>query len=906
MKRFQGFAGKRTKKSEIQFILKLMHLDETIESFTHKFVTKEKFTDLYISIAFKKIIKEITFISNIDINYSPIKKMIPMVEGEWFDTNKLKETYEVIKGFYKDVGYKNIDLEHEVLTDTDNIQLVFRIKASGVVKVKGVDIIYEDSVPILKLETKFASLKGKVWDKLAFKVAINHFSKEIFNAGFFFSKVDLMPPKALDDTNIILRLKVFFGQKINIYLSGHTIFSRLELLDTIKKYLKSEADSFDQLEIKKLIERKYEEVGIYGTTIKTIKRHGRYKSKVQFNNYYLKVIEGKKRVMNVPLFSGNRSVPDKVLENSYFKNATTLAKNGFMDEKYLKYFMGTIKAEYLKRGFLFVKVSAAKELFQQDKKLYMMEYDIEEGHQVYINKLAVNNLPEILKDPVKKLFVNKQGQPFNVVNLQNDVKKLLHLLKERGHYFVKIKNLKKPSLVQYSKDNSGVDISIDLSDMKRAIFDGFTILGNVKTEDIVIKREIGLQKGESLTPKKVATLKNKIASLGLFSRVSVTPHIIDKESSLGPHQVNLFIQVKEADSRIFEIAPGYRTDIGIKLSAAYIVGNLSGMNRSFSIKAQTNQRLDLSNLDPERPTGKDKEFEYELNLNYIDPYIFGKSYSFNTTFSALRRRFYAFDANIFKFSAVTNKALGKFTSVSLKYQYEMIRQFSANDDQNNGNFRIGGLTPSIVFDLRDNKINPRKGMYFGLSLELANPWLASMDNEELEVNFLKFTSKNRFYIPIKNWVIAASLSIGYQKNLAGSMKLDSGEEFEHYIPNTKVFRLDGVDLVRGFEDSEINRLDSGLDISETKITGKAYFSNIKIEPRYYLDDNTVAGLFFDAGKLYVDKFRPLSLRTSVGVTYKVVTPVGTLNFDYGIKLERTAESGIKEGFGRFHISIGFF
>jgi outer membrane protein insertion porin family len=49
------------------------------------------------------------------------------------------------------------------------------------------------------------------------------------------------------------------------------------------------------------------------------------------------------------------------------------------------------------------------------------------------------------------------------------------------------------------------------------------------------------------------------------------------------------------------------------------------------------------------------------------------------------------------------------------------------------------------------------------------------------------------------------------------------------------------------------------------------------------------------------------LRQSVGVTFKVVTPVGTLDFDYGIKLLRKKDqSGNLEAPGRFHVSIGFF
>ena len=67
------------------------------------------------------------------------------------------------------------------------------------------------------------------------------------------------------------------------------------------------------------------------------------------------------------------------------------------------------------------------------------------------------------------------------------------------------------------------------------------------------------------------------------------------------------------------------------------------------------------------------------------------------------------------------------------------------------------------------------------------------------------------------------------------------------------------------------------------------------------------GVFFDAGRVFVDHFKPLDLRTSAGLTFKLLTPVGSLDFDYGIKLKRNmTPTADRESFGRFHLSIGYF
>jgi outer membrane protein insertion porin family len=102
-------------------------------------------------------------------------------------------------------------------------------------------------------------------------------------------------------------------------------------------------------------------------------------------------------------------------------------------------------------------------------------------------------------------------------------------------------------------------------------------------------------------------------------------------------------------------------------------------------------------------------------------------------------------------------------------------------------------------------------------------------------------------------------------------------------------------------------LPNGQDISEVRIDNRAYLALVKIEPRYMINDALIGGVFYDAGRVFVNDVNLGDLRDSVGVTFKILTPVGTLDFDYGIKLLRNKDDkGRLEDPGRFHVSIGFF
>jgi outer membrane protein insertion porin family len=326
-----------------------------------------------------------------------------------------------------------------------------------------------------------------------------------------------------------------------------------------------------------------------------------------------------------------------------------------------------------------------------------------------------------------------------------------------------------------------------------------------------------------------------------------------------------------------------------------------GMNRSLSLKTQLNQRDNLEGFDTMRKLENNKLLEYSVKASIVEPYIFydiiKTQAEFELSSSWQRKRFYGFDANIFRFSPQLSKNFNKFLNSSIKYQFEKISQYDATLEKDNAFFSIGGLTVSSSIDMRDDPVNTRRGPYFNLSSEWANPTFGSMKTSDLEVNFIKVISRNKYYFPIQDFTLAFSLGAGFEKNFAQ----------KGYIPSIKVFRLDGYDEIRGFDDGEINHLSNGQAIGDVTVNNTAFFTAFKFEPRYNVTDNVQVDIFFDAGRVYVNSYQPFNLRTSAGVGFKLITAVGAIDFSYGIKLKRaTYSSGSIDSVGRFHLSIGYF
>jgi outer membrane protein insertion porin family len=800
--------------------------------------------------------------------------------------------------------------------------LSFSIRAADVVPAKNAIVsAVEWSSPGMK--NRFGGylldIVKKPYDNLSLKIQVDAIIKELFSAGYFNAVVKT--ELAGTENKIIVRMNIDLKEKTNLEFQANKIFSHQELRSKLLDKIRNEFGRADIENLATFISDTYEERGFYQTSVTYYQDNGFDKDKVRTVNYHFVIEEGKKVKVREITYRGNSYLTAVEIEKIFQTHATSLAKGGFYDKVFFEEFSEILKKEYLSRGFVFIEVSKPRVVTDDDEESASIEYGIAERQQVILKNISFGKVPEELIPNAKSSLVNKEGAPVNIIELENDLRKMIVYFQNEGYYHATIANLNADTLVVYEKSYTSVDLRPEIILDKKICYNEAVINGNIHTKTEVINREIELKPGELITPTKLENLRQKLSGLNLFASLRITPYMVYEAEDNGCPKTNLVIQVKEKDFGLLEVAPGYRTDLGAKLSTGITYNNLNGMNRSASLRLQGNRRFNLDGFDDRRKKEDKDLFEYAARASFVEPYAFydflKTQVEFELSSSFQRIRFYGFDADIFRLSPQVSKNFSRIFSASVKYQFERIVQFDATELKDNDNFSIGGITPSVTWDLRDDAINPRKGAFFTLSSEWANSNFGSMKEKDLEVNFVKVISRNRFYYPVGDFTLALSLAMGYQKNFAEEILKDSngqdrlnenGEpKTRGYIPSIKVFRLDGYDEIRGYDEGEINRLLDGTPIGQVIVQREAYFTALKFEPRYNLTDNVKLGIFFDAGRVFVSDFEPMKLRTSVGAGFKYVTPVGSLDFDYGVKLQRrTYPDKVRDSVGRFHLSIGFF
>jgi outer membrane protein insertion porin family len=837
------------------------------------------------------------------------------------DKTKTKiDNFEVIRkltlleNFLKARGYKKYKLS---VFETNNLgqkNMFLGIRIGPALVLKGIS--FPSNMQNLNLQgfvKQFKFLEGKPFNQLEYRIILQDVQKSLVKSGYLYSSVSYR--QVINDFNLNLEFVIELGPRVQFTARGNKIFTKFEITSNLSRSARTKINRLNTAMIIETIEDMYKERGFYFTNVFVRTISGKTKSKRTLINYYINIEEGRKLSINSLSYFGNKFLDNEELTKVLNANSSDLVANGFFDESSLKSFKGVLIKKYQENGYVDFSISGPEFVFINNRDAVDVSLYLKEGKQYIIDKFNICDCEPALKDKIESVLVNKEKSPINVHEIDDDFKKAIDKVKDMGFYYATINDV--DERVEFDTFNSVATINYGIKKGAKTKINKIYINGLEKTKDFVVKRELFLTEGDYISPNRLKALQKRINSLSLFQTIKITP-IKNKKTKDEIQLVDIIIDLKEKDFGSGELALGYRTDIGARAAFGILYNNFGGRNWIGSIDIQSNYRFNFSNLDRDRVPENTKFIEFGGNAGFTFPYLNSIPISTSLNLSYKKQRFYGFDAKILRFSYVNSYNFLSNLGFDIKYQFETIDQFEATEEIDNDSFKIGSVTPSINLDLRDRAIAPTKGAFFQVSWEFANPVLGAQEGEELTINYNRLMSRNKFYIPISQKLVwANSYSFGVATNFANKIRLSDQGSLQRYddntvvltgyIPSIRVFRLDGQDTIRGFTDEEINQLDDGRDVGEVIVTDKAYLQVIKSELRYSINDNLRVGVFFDAGSIKLNEFNAGRLRTSTGITSKFVTPVGSLDLDFGVKSRRRRfNNGTREQFGRLHFSIGFF
>lgn len=589
------------------------------------------------------------------------------------------------------------------------------------------------------------------------------------------------------------------------------------------------------------------------------------------------VIQEKVRVKIKDIYiEGNETFSDKKILKLMRTRRDTLFTSGVYREEVFELDLERITSFYYQNGFLDVRVTS-EETFGPEKKKMYITVKIDEGNQYLLGEIELKGAVIFPENEIRQRLQMQRDEPFNKDKLKYDISNVQSFYFEKGYITAEI------DVDTILNEKTGrMDLVYKIVENELAYIDKIKIRGNTKTRDIVIRRQMRSYPGEAFDGEKLKRSKERLYNLGFFQEISY-----DTERTSIANKRDLIVNIKEAKTGEFAFGAGFS-------SVERFVGFVEIAQRNF----------DISNWQTFTGAGQDLRVKAEFGtssreyeLSFTEPWIFGYPLSFGVDgYNKVRERSgttgYSYDEQRQGGDIRLGKEFTEFVRADLMYKLESVDISNVPDDASAGlknevgKNTLSSLSLGLTRDSRDNIYNPSKGLVLAASGELVGGPLGQ------DKDFTKIIGTFDYYKTLVKkvlWELKVVAAVG-----------DTFSDTD-VLPVYERFYAGGTNTIRGFKERTVGPKDaSGEPVGgESALYGTCEFT-------YPLFKLIKVAAFSDFGNVWerLGDFASGGFKYSVGLGFRIKTPMGPVKLDYGYPLE-AAEGEEKEGRFHFSMSRGF-
>jgi outer membrane protein insertion porin family len=574
-------------------------------------------------------------------------------------------------------------------------------------------------------------------------------------------------------------------------------------------------------------------------------------------------------------FIGNRQFSDSRLREviqtresrwyRFFSTADTY------DPDRLTFDRELLRKFYLAQGYADFRVASAVAELTPARDGFFITFTVEEGDRYKFGKVDLaSEIKDVNPDELRGLVTVKEGDWYDADAVDKTVNALTDALGNRGYAFVDIR----PRLNR-SREAHTIDVTFEVAEGPRVYVERIDISGNVRTLDKVIRREFRLVEGDAFSTSKLRRSQQRIRNLGFFKKVDVA-----NAPGSAPDRTVINVEVEEQSTGELSFGVGFSTSDGplgdVSIRERNLLGRGQDLRASFTL-SQRSQQIDLSFTEP---YFLDRNLAAGFDLFQIERDNQDRSsYDQFTLGGALRLGFQV------------NDALRETLRYTVRQdRIENVDPAASRFIRDQTGQRVtSAIGQSLLYDKRDNRIDPTDGYYVSLGNDLAG--LGG------DVRYLRSKLGAGYYYPVSpDYILSATGEVGYIFGIGGG---GVGIQDRFFI---------GGDTLRGFAVGGIGPRDIVATTQDALGGNKYYIGSLTMTfPLGLPQELGVAGrVFTDFGSLWgIDQTGPEiadvnSLRASAGAGVTWRSPLGPIRLDVAMPI-------VKKDFDKtefFRVSFG--
>jgi len=710
--------------------------------------------------------------------------------------------------------------------------------------------------------------------------------ESLFQTGLFSNIIILKNKSSLDikvTENPLIKffdISLDIGSGISKWLKNEKIYLSQEVLNEhLNESNLSIGNVYTKIKLTEfisLLENKYAESGYYNVEIiENIVLDSQNRIAID-----LVITQGERATIDSFEISGNDKFQGKELLKlfkigeadifpiSYFTN-----KDNFTDSE-LRNGISLMTSNYFDAGYLdFQIVNVDSKLDESNEKI-SINIEVSEGIQYKLGEISFEGeLGNFSSSELNSNITMKKGDVFNRNSIIQNIQTLTDMFADQGYAFVEVNPIT-------SEFIDSVNIKFAISLNKKVYLNRITISGNTRTQDEVIRREIGISEGGLYSRSELRKSLLKLRRLGYFSDVQISTDEVKGMKD----KIDITFIVEETQTGSVSLSMSHSNNYGISFGAGIQEKNIFGSGNTLNADLKVSESFNKVSF-------------YFMNPNFNDQ---GHSISIGAFRSEIK------DNDVAKDSYEIDS-----TGLSLGYGIPL------SDDTR--------LNTGLEFSKNDIKCST---LFSGIGYESSQ--CASSSNDELKANLSwNQNTLNSFLYPTEgvNNSISASISLplgdyryfnmnanhtSYKPvinstttlKLTGDFNLSKGYSGKE-LPFYKRHFGGGSGSVRGFGNKTLGPLypNGKAKGGEISILGSANL----ITPAFFFENNEKMRMsaFIDGGNIY-EKSSNIKLddiRMSAGFGFAYLSPIGSIGAFVSTPILKK-DGDIIEDFG-FSLGTGF-
>ena len=818
---------------------------------------------LLITVTPFRLIKNIRIRGKYPLFEKQIQNVMTIYPGGTFVAEEADKQSELIAELYRRYGYIDPQIKIESVRDPEDSHyfLDVLIEKGQPYRLSRLEMIGNTAFQTSELKWKMKSVRNTT-GKFSEKKFLEDLEKLItfYRAqGFPDVVIEHHLNKKPQTGEVEVRIVVDEGDRYDVSFVGNTAFGSSALKKELALFKSGNRRGTGLRKSIRNINDKYHKAG-YAEVAVNVETDVVMEQNISVKKLRIVIDEGTRSIVREIVISGNTIFSDRGLKKLMLTRLPGWMHDGEYVAQRLDEDILAIENLYHGNGYLDVDLQKTVD-FSPDRGDIVVGLEIHEGRQTRVSRVSLEGLTAVPENMIIKDIRIQAGNPFGRDKLKDDEKRIAMRVSEKGYPYVQVSGE-----ATLSEDRTKAEVVYRVR-QNRYVERGKTFLtGNFRTKEKVVERELIMKQGDPFSLKKMTEGQQNIRSLNIFRSVAFHPVGLKEEAET----IHLFTEVEEEKPFYFEVTGGYASEKGLYTTSTIGDRNFLGSNKDVKTGGEVSKT---------GYKGESRLFEPRFLGTRISSDLgvyFERSEPFNQTFGTD-----SLGTNL-QFSRKWKKQI----NLGLGFNYESREQYSRDNSADEGDVfdprSILVMTPSIRFDSRDNFMNPKKGLFWLLEVDVSRGIENSLDN------FYKTRSDLRAYItPINRLTLAGRGSVG-KINPYGS---------KGKIPDDQLFFLGGTTSVRGFGENLLL-----TDNDDDPVGGKLMFLG-NAETRIDLGSNFEVSLFYDIGSLGKTSGdeRSDKIRSSTGIGFRYVTPVGAVGLTYGHKLNPEPY----ESAGEFHFSIGY-